>query len=101
MPRLRIVGAIVNVRHAFLALRISALAISQSATGVAQSSQGPEGGPKSDRDYKHDTSQRLSDIPPKPYVGKREHEANRNPRRVSQHKNQPATVPQTAPDERA
>jgi hypothetical protein len=95
MPRLRIVGAIINVRHAFLALGISALAISQSATGVAQSSQGPEGGPKSDRDYKHDTSQRLSDIPPKPYVGKREHEANRNPRRVSQHQDQPETVAQT------
>jgi hypothetical protein len=95
MPRLRIVGAIINVRHAFLALGISALAISQSATGVAQSSQGPEGGPKSDRDYKHDTSQRLSDIPPKPYIGKKEHEANRNPRAISQHQDQPEAVAQT------
>src|SRR4249919_1512645 len=95
MQPLRVVSAIVNVRHAVLALFISALAISQSATGVAQSAQGPEGGPKSDRDYKHDTSKGLRDIPPKPYVGKKEHEANRNPRAVSQHKDQPETVAQT------
>ena len=56
MQRLRAVAAIVNVRHAFLALGIGALAISQSATGVAQSAQGPDDGPRGGRDYKHDTS---------------------------------------------
>jgi uncharacterized repeat protein (TIGR01451 family) len=91
MPRLRIVAAIVNVRHAFLALGISALAISQTATGAAQSPQAARG----DQDYKHDTSKKLTDIPPKPYAPKKEHEANRNPRRVSQHKNEPDTVVET------
>jgi uncharacterized repeat protein (TIGR01451 family) len=95
MQRLRAVAAIFNLRHAILALAISALAVSQSATGVAQSAQGPDGGPKSDRDYKHDTSKGLRDIPPKPYVGKKEHEANRNPRAINQHKDQPDTVTQT------
>ena len=82
MRFVRAAAAMFNVRHAIVALGVSALAISQSATGVAQSPDGP-GGPKSDRDYKHDTSNNLRDIPPKPYVGKKEHEANRNPRRIS------------------
>ena len=94
MQSLRAVAAIFNVRHAILALGISALAMSQSATGVAQSSEAP-GVPGNGRDYKHDTSKNLRDIPPKPYVGKKEHEANRNPRRINQHKDQPETVAQT------
>jgi Carboxypeptidase regulatory-like domain/Fibronectin type III domain len=84
-----------NVRHAFYVLGISALALSQSATGVAQSGQGPAGEPSSGRDYRHDTSRPLRDIPPLPYVGKAEHEANRNPRRISQHRDEPETVAQT------
>jgi hypothetical protein len=89
--RLRFVSTSLNV------LAIVALALAQSATGDAQSAQGQvQGGPTTGRDYKHDTSKKLTDIPPKPYVGKKEHEANRNPRRISQHKDQPETVAQTA-----
>jgi len=81
-----------RARRALLALGIGVLALSQGATGDAQSTQDRARG---DRDYKHDTSKRLGDIPPKPYVGKAEHEANRNPRRISQHRNQPEAVAQT------
>lgn len=85
-----------RARGALLVLGIGVLAISQSATGVAQSAQDrARGGPSTDRDYKHDTSKRLADVPPKPYVGKAQHEANRNPRRISQHRNQAEAVAQT------
>ena len=83
-----------RARRVALVLGIGVLAISQNATGDAQSAQA-QGGPSTGRDYKHDTSKRLDEIPPKPYVGKAEHEANRNPRRISQHQNQPETVAQT------
>ena len=76
--RLRVVGTILNI------LGVVVLSLAQSATGDAQSAQGQaQDAPTTGRDYKHDTSQKLTDIPPKPYVGKQEHEANRNPRRIS------------------
>jgi len=60
-------------RGALLVLGIGVLAISQSATGDAQSATVlAQGGPSTDRDYHHDTSPRLDQIPPKPYVGKTE-----------------------------
>jgi len=82
------------VRGTLLAAACSALAMTLGATGRAQSQNAPQGGPASAADYKHDKSPRLRDIPPKPYVGKKEHEANPNPRAVSQHKNQPDTMVQ-------
>jgi hypothetical protein len=72
---------------------LAVLAVSQTATGVAQSAQAL--GVATARDYKHDTSRNLTDIPPKPYVGKQEHEANRHPRPISQHTDEPEAVAQT------
>ena len=89
-------------RAALIAVAIAVVAFAQGSTGDAQSAQGPAGGgPASGRDYKHDTSPALRDIPPKPYVGKAEHEANRNPRAVSLHKDEPDTVVQSTPSQPA
>jgi uncharacterized repeat protein (TIGR01451 family) len=94
MQAMRAIGTILNVRFAILVLSIGVLAISQTATSRAQSAQS-QGGPGSGRDYKHDTSNKLTDIPPKPYVGKQEHEANRHPRPISQHTDEPEAAAQT------
>jgi hypothetical protein len=89
-------------RAALMAVAIAMLAFAQGSTGDAQSAQGPDGGvAASGRDYKHDTSRPLRDIPPKPYVGKAEHEANRNPRAVSRHIDQPDAVVQSTPSDPA
>src|SRR5262245_3278586 len=94
MRNQRVIRTILTVRQGLFVVGIGVLALTQGASGAAQSAQA-QGGVKTDRDYKHDTSKKLTDIPPKPYVGKKEHEANRNPRRISQHKDQPDAVAQT------
>ena len=83
-------------RWALVALVGAGVSGAFGVTGGAQSPQPPDrSGPGSARDYKHDTSPPLRNIPPKPYVGKAEHEANPNPRAISLHKNQPDSVVQS------
>jgi len=78
--------------RALVALGVVATALATSEHAqMAQSQRSPV----ADHDYKHDVSPRLRDIPPKPYVGRQEHEANPNPRRVTQHRNQTDSVVQS------
>src|SRR5262245_5439912 len=84
-------------RAALFALAAVTLAVTLGTVGHAQPPAASPGAPAAGRDYKHDRSPNLRDIPPKPYVGKQEHEAASNPRAVSIHKNQPDTVVQSAP----
>jgi uncharacterized repeat protein (TIGR01451 family) len=87
-----------RTREVLFALCIGAVTLSQGAAGRAQSAQGEDHGVRFGRDVRHDVSPALRDIPPKPYVGKKEHEANLNPRRTSQHKNEPDPVIQSTAD---
>jgi uncharacterized repeat protein (TIGR01451 family) len=76
----------------------AAIPLATSAVGHAQAERrATSGRPMIGREVHRDISPNLRDIPPKPYVGKKEErEANRNPRAVSQHKNAPDTVVQSS-----
>ena len=94
MHSVRATLGFLNVRNTVFVLCLAALAASQTTRGAAQAPQAQ--GVETGRDYKHDTSKKLTDIPPKPFPEKKEHEANRNPRRINLHKDEPEAVAQTS-----